>query len=112
MSHRPIHPSLMSLAEIDAAWFVEGEPPLPECAYDPELHTGPRSTIETTADRQARESVAREVCAACPARSFCDLYATKVRPAYGIWAGRTPAEVAERAAELVEFVELSGLEVA
>lgn len=101
MTHtRPLHPSRMSLAEIDAAWFVEGEPPLPECTYDPELHTGPRATIETTVEKAAREAVARDVCATCPARVYCGLYAMKVRPTSGIWAGRTPAEVAEYAAEL------------
>ncbi|WP_431894664.1 WhiB family transcriptional regulator [Nonomuraea sp. bgisy101] len=100
MTHRPIHPSRMSLFEVEATWRVDGEPPLPECTYDPELHTGPRFTIETAAERAAREAVAREICATCPARIFCGLYAMDVRPTYGIWAGRTPAETTEYAAEL------------
>lgn len=90
----PIHPSRMSLAEVEALWQVDGDTPLPECTYDPELHTGPRATIETTPERAARERVAREVCATCPALVQCGLYAPTVRPASGIWAGRTPAELA------------------
>ncbi|MEV0348640.1 WhiB family transcriptional regulator [Nonomuraea sp. NPDC050680] len=93
----------MSLAEVEAAWRVDGETPLPECTYDPELHTGPRLTIETAEERTAREAVAREVCATCPARLFCELYALETRPTSGIWAGRTPAEVAEHAAELEDL---------
>lgn len=103
MPYRPTHPSRMSLAEIEATWRVDGESPFPECTYDPELHTGPRDTIETAEQRAAREAVAREVCATCPARLFCGLYAMEVRPTFGIWAGRTPAEVAEYAAELEEL---------
>ncbi|MEO3853659.1 WhiB family transcriptional regulator [Acrocarpospora sp. B8E8] len=92
MTHRPAHPSRMSLTEVEATWRVDGDTPLPECTYDPELHTGPRFTIETPAERTAREDVAREVCAACPARALCEQYARKVRPASGIWAGRTATE--------------------
>ncbi|MEU7863862.1 WhiB family transcriptional regulator [Nonomuraea sp. NPDC049141] len=124
MTYRPAHPSGMSLAELEAVWHVDGETPPPECTYDPELHTGPRFTIETSAERAAREAVAREVCATCPARLLCDLYAVKVRPTSGIWAGRTPAEIdayvqitelyegmRSRAAE-VEWSACSGSEVA
>ncbi|MER6950438.1 WhiB family transcriptional regulator [Nonomuraea sp. NPDC000554] len=84
----------MSLADVEAAWQMDGETLLPECTYDPELHVGPRLTIETTAERAAREAVAREVCASCPALFLCGLYALEARPTSGIWAGRTPAELA------------------
>ncbi|MEV4581851.1 WhiB family transcriptional regulator [Nonomuraea jabiensis] len=119
-SDLPIHPSRMSLAEIETTWGVDGDPLLPECTYDPELHTGPRLTVETSAERAAREDVAREVCATCPARVLCDLYALKVRPTSGIWAGRTAAEI-DAQAQITELYEamrsraaqrLSGLEVA
>lgn len=103
---RPVHPSRMSLAEIEAAWQEDGETPLPECTYDPELHTGPRLTIESTAERAAREAVAREVCAACPALVSCGLYAMKVRPTSGVWAGLTAAETPR------EGIAPEGLEVA
>ncbi|MFG1976450.1 WhiB family transcriptional regulator [Nonomuraea fuscirosea] len=91
--NRPLHPARMSLADVEAAWQTDGQTPLPECTYDPELHTGPRLTIESTEERAAREAVAREVCATCPALLLCELYATQAHPTSGIWAGRTPAEL-------------------
>ncbi|MEU8364364.1 WhiB family transcriptional regulator [Nonomuraea sp. NPDC048882] len=102
-SNRPMHPARMSLAEVEATWRVDGETPLPECTYDPELHTGPRLTIENTEERAARESVAREICGTCPALLLCELYTLQTRPASGIWAGRTPAEVADQAPELEDL---------
>ncbi|MEV4888755.1 WhiB family transcriptional regulator [Nonomuraea sp. NPDC055795] len=105
MSYRLIHPSRLSLAEIEAMWSVDGEPPLPECTYDPDLHIGPRFAIETTEERAVREAVARDICATCPARTACGLYAAEVRPTGGIWAGRTSAEVAEHATALDESAD-------
>ena len=101
--HRPIHPARMSLAEVEATWKADGETPLPECTYDPELHTGPRLTIESTEERTARETVAREVCATCPALLLCEQYATQVRPTSGVWAGRTPAEMTTHITELEDM---------
>ncbi|MFB9717761.1 WhiB family transcriptional regulator [Planobispora longispora] len=89
----------MSLAELEAAWPVDGEIPLPECSYDSELHTGPHATIETAVERAAREAVAREICAGCPAQVFCAAYALKLQPTAGVWAGRTAAEMAAEAPE-------------
>ncbi|MEV4081551.1 WhiB family transcriptional regulator [Nonomuraea fuscirosea] len=116
-----VHPSLMSLAEIEAAAWSgkDGDPPLPECTYDPELHTGPDAD-EPELERAARESVAREVCATCPALELCRRYAVQVRPALGIWAGLTAAEI-DAYAQITELhaamraraaQRLSGLEVA
>ncbi|MET7329479.1 WhiB family transcriptional regulator [Nonomuraea sp. NPDC005650] len=102
-TNRLIHPARMSLAEVETAWQVDGGTPLPECTYDPELHTGPRLTIESSHERAAREAVAREVCATCPALELCRLYALEARPKSGIWAGRTPAEFAELAGELEDL---------
>ncbi|TYB55101.1 hypothetical protein FXF51_46425 [Nonomuraea sp. PA05] len=93
----------MSLAEVEATWRVDGETPLPECTYDPELHTGPRLTIESTEERAAREGVAREVCATCPALLLCGLYALETRPTSGIWAGRTSTEIADHGTELEDL---------
>lgn len=99
MTNRPAHPSLMSLPQLEAAWGVRGETPLPECVYDAELHTGPRLAIEPAEERAAREAVAREICQGCPARLLCAAYALKVRPSAGVWAGRTAEEIAADAAE-------------
>ncbi|MEV4457350.1 WhiB family transcriptional regulator [Microbispora sp. NPDC049633] len=104
MTHRPAHPSLMSLPQLEATWGVRGETPLPECAYDPELHTGPRLAIETADERAAREAVAREICQGCPARLLCAAYALKVRPSAGVWAGRSAGEIT---ADAVEFDALT-----
>ncbi|MER7209814.1 WhiB family transcriptional regulator [Streptosporangium sp. NPDC000239] len=103
----PLHPSRMTGEQLDAAWFVEGEPRLPECAYDPQLHTGPdpEQGAETPSEQAAREEVAREVCATCPAHLFCGLYAAEVRPSSGIWAGRTPEQVAQHADQLAQAAE-------
>ncbi|KAB8192581.1 hypothetical protein FH608_024070 [Nonomuraea phyllanthi] len=115
-----VHPSRMSLPEIEAAWSgKDGDSPLPECTYDPELHTGPRAEDEPDAERAARESVAREVCATCPALELCRRYAVQVRPTSGIWAGLTAAEI-HAYAQITELhspmraraAEWSGLEVA
>ncbi|MGW4475956.1 WhiB family transcriptional regulator [Nonomuraea sp. NPDC004354] len=95
--NRSIHPSRMA---IGTPWRTQGEILLPECVYDPELHTGPIDTIESADQRAAREDVARDVCAGCPARQLCELYALRVRPTSGIWAGRTAAELAEYRAEV------------
>ncbi|MEU6779319.1 WhiB family transcriptional regulator [Nonomuraea angiospora] len=110
-----IHPARMTLAEIETLWGGDADPPLPECTYDPELHTGP--PVETSAQRAAREAVAREVCATCPARALCDQYALDTRPTFGIWAGRTAAEIDAHAQinelyEAMRFRAVQRLEVA
>ncbi|MEU1731351.1 WhiB family transcriptional regulator [Streptosporangium sp. NPDC020145] len=97
----PLHPSRMTGEQLAAAWRIEGEPPVPECAYDPEMHTG--ADAETSGEQAAREEIAREVCATCPALLLCGLYAAEVRPFSGIWAGRTP-EQADRMAEFGQRV--------
>ncbi|WP_326626663.1 WhiB family transcriptional regulator [Nonomuraea fuscirosea] len=99
-----IHPARMTLAEIETLWGGDADPPLPECTYDPELHTGPDLAVETSAERAAREAVAREVCATCPARALCDRYALDARPSFGIWAGRTAAEI-DTHAQISELYE-------
>ncbi|MFG3442711.1 WhiB family transcriptional regulator [Nonomuraea sp. NPDC047897] len=94
LRNRPIHPSRMSSDQWAAAWRIDQEPPPAECVYDPELHTGPAGGIEPADQRAAREDVAREVCATCPVRAWCELYSMQVRPTYGVWAGRTARELA------------------
>ncbi|MFI6178558.1 WhiB family transcriptional regulator [Nonomuraea sp. NPDC051191] len=101
--NRPIHPARMSLAEIEATWQTDDGTPLPECTYDPELHTGPRLTIESTEERTAREAVAREVCATCPALSLCEQYARRTRPTSGIWAGLPAAALTTYNTDLADM---------
>ncbi|MFC3983201.1 WhiB family transcriptional regulator [Streptosporangium jomthongense] len=89
----PLHPSRMTDEQLAAAWRIEGEPLAPECAYDPEMHTGPEHGAETPGEQAAREEIGREVCATCPALLLCGLYAAEVRPSSGVWAGRTREQV-------------------
>jgi WhiB family transcriptional regulator, redox-sensing transcriptional regulator len=71
------------------------------CRFDPELHTGPDAfETETDEQRAAREDVAREVCSTCSVRGACLAYALDIRPAHGIYAGHTAAEIAELADSL------------
>ena len=82
--------SLRRLKEV----IQEGDP---GCLCDPELFTGPTDIEpedEPTEDRDARITVAREVCASCPVRLACLAYTLRTRPAAGVWAGFTPEEVA------------------
>jgi hypothetical protein len=67
-----------------------------ECLFDPDLHEGPTNTIELPAERDARETVAKEVCASCPALDDCRIYTARTAPKSGIWAAMTPAERAAR----------------
>lgn len=97
------HPAHLSVEQLRKALRARGATPLPECAYDPELHVGPRGTIETAEQRAAREQVAREVCASCPARRSCERYALTVRPSAGIWAGHTAREISQGDAGLDEL---------
>lgn len=62
-----------------------------ECRFDPELHDGPADP-ETAEQMAAREDVATDVCRSCPVFATCESYTARVRPASGVWAGRTPAE--------------------
>jgi hypothetical protein len=65
-----------------------------ECLYDPYLHTGPDAfEHEPKRERLAREAVAKDVCAGCTVSAACLEYALRIRPACGVWAGLTAAEV-------------------
>lgn len=92
-THSNGHPAFLSAEQVRSR--LGGATSLPECVYDPELHTGPRRTIESAEQRAAREQVAREVCADCALRRRCGRYALSVRPPFGVWAGLTAAEIAE-----------------
>lgn len=63
-----------------------------ECAFDPELHTGP-AHAESTEQEAARVQVAREVCETCPVRGLCLPYALANPPACGVWGGFTAGEL-------------------
>jgi hypothetical protein len=81
-----LHPSQLSASDLETAGLVGAE-----CAYDPELHTGPRAVIETSEEKNAREAVAREVCRTCPVLAQCLARAVAVRPSRGVW-GAFPGE--------------------
>jgi WhiB family redox-sensing transcriptional regulator len=69
-----------------------------ECLHDPYLHTGPDVfEHEPKAEREIRETVAREVCDGCTVIGACLEYALRTRPASGVWAGLTAAELADLA---------------
>jgi hypothetical protein len=71
----------------------------PGCFCDPELFTGPAGVDdEPPEDEAARVAVARQVCAACPARLACLAYALRTHPAAGVWAGCTADEIRSLAA--------------
>jgi Transcription factor WhiB len=79
-----------------------------ECLYDPALHQGPDDpAAELPGDRAVREQIAAEVCALCPVHQACFEYAVRVRPARGVWAGLTAAQIAA-AADLLGVAPVDG----
>jgi Transcription factor WhiB len=56
------------------------------CRADPDLFFTPRHTGSV---------LAREFCEKCPVREACHAYALEIRPTYGVWAGRTAAQLAK-----------------
>ncbi|WP_034484121.1 WhiB family transcriptional regulator [Actinomadura oligospora] len=86
-----LHPSKLSATDLIAAGLVGAE-----CAYDSELHTGPRLVIETTEERAAREDVAKDVCLSCPVRSKCLVRALGVAPRSGVWAAVSAKDISRR----------------
>ncbi|MEV7968275.1 WhiB family transcriptional regulator [Sphaerisporangium sp. NPDC088356] len=74
------------------------------CGFDPELHTGLDAFTDETADeRDAREQVAKDVCAECPVKVACLRRALRIRPESGVWAGFTAAELSNPAELLDTF---------
>ena len=47
---------------------------------------------ETQAEREARESEAKAVCASCPVRAECLAYALSHSVRHGLWGGLNEAE--------------------
>ncbi|MEO3807882.1 WhiB family transcriptional regulator [Sphaerisporangium sp. B11E5] len=92
----PAHPSALATLGAPGALAENAE-----CVYDPDLHVGPAGD-ESADEKAARESVARDVCASCPARLVCGIYALKVRPASGVWAGMTADEINAKSADWQE----------
>ncbi|WUI00945.1 WhiB family transcriptional regulator [Spirillospora sp. NBC_00431] len=86
----PVDPSSRSLVDLVTELGERGD-----CRHDPDLHLGPDAfEDETPTDRQARQDVAREVCEDCPVWALCLDYALRIRPAWGVWAGLLPYELA------------------
>ncbi|MGH3500943.1 MAG: WhiB family transcriptional regulator [Nocardioidaceae bacterium] len=87
------HPSRLPLPELRDELLAGAH-----CLYDPQLHSGPPDPdAEDPADRAAREAVAREICASCPVRAACLVYAIRTRPDDGVWAGFTANQIAAAA---------------
>lgn len=42
---------------------------------------------------EAINGAARQVCMTCPVTEECLAYALTIRPAFGIWAGKSPQEL-------------------
>jgi WhiB family redox-sensing transcriptional regulator len=85
-----VDPSSLSLVDLVTELGERGD-----CRHDPDLHMGPDAfESEPIAERRARQDVAREVCESCPVWDLCLDYALRVRPAWGVWAGYLPRELA------------------
>ncbi len=52
----------------------------------------PPSHFERKDDKEARESQAKAICAACPVRKPCLAYALRIREPHGIWGGLNEVE--------------------
>lgn len=48
--------------------------------------------FEKRSEKNAREAVAKEICARCPVREDCLEYALDVREAHGTWGGLNEME--------------------
>jgi WhiB family redox-sensing transcriptional regulator len=52
----------------------------------------PPSHFERKDDKEARESRAKSICAACPVRRPCLDYALRIKEPHGIWGGLNEVE--------------------
>lgn len=85
-----VDPSAKSLVDLVTELGTRGD-----CRHDPDLHTGPDAfESEPITERLARQDVARQVCEDCPVWDLCLDYALRIRPAFGVWAGYLPRELA------------------
>jgi WhiB family redox-sensing transcriptional regulator len=48
--------------------------------------------FERRAEKEAREAVAKQICARCPVQDPCLAYALRTREAHGVWGGRNEME--------------------
>lgn len=48
--------------------------------------------FERRSEKEAREAVAKAICAHCPVREDCLEYALRIREAHGIWGGLNEME--------------------
>ncbi|GAA3158433.1 hypothetical protein GCM10010466_56470 [Planomonospora alba] len=98
-SGNPVRPERYHLARLGTGEITDLRNALidaaPACqSTDADLFTGPDAfTEEPEPDRMAREAEAMAICSGCPARAACLAYALAIRPAEGVWAGRTASEI-------------------
>lgn len=83
----------MTVALTRPAWELDAA-----CRGDKSGIFMPPVSREQTNERQLRETVAKAVCARCPARDDCLTYALRVGEPIGIWGGLNEAERRQLAA--------------
>lgn len=77
----------MAVHTVDEAWQRDAACRGPESV----LFFAP-TVPEPRPDRDARETRAKAICAACPVTSACLAYALKIREPHGIWGGLNESE--------------------
>ena len=48
--------------------------------------------FEKRSEKDAREALAKAICAGCPVREVCLDYALRIREPHGVWGGRNEME--------------------
>ena len=77
----------MALGIVHETWHLQAACRGPESAL-----FFPPSTPERREDRDAREALAKRICAECSVQSDCLDFAVRVREPHGIWGGLTELE--------------------
>lgn len=77
----------MSVQRVDETWQDKAACRGPHSAI-----FFPPSHFERKDDKEARESRAKAICAACAVRRACLDYALRIREPHGIWGGLNEAE--------------------
>ena len=65
---------------------------LAACRGADSTHFFAPSYFEKRSEKDAREAVAKAICARCPVRDECLAYALQIREAHGIWGGLNEME--------------------
>jgi WhiB family redox-sensing transcriptional regulator len=71
---------------------ISGWQRLAACRGEDSAYYFAPSYFEKRAEKLARESVAKRICAACPVREPCLDFALATREAHGVWGGLNETE--------------------